>query len=156
MMRKQNGMTLVEVLATLLISSLVIMLVWTTVTISMKHNIVETKKLQMQQEVNYIITDLQNIHRKSKNVCYQIKEEDGMWKIVECLNGDTISTYFNPKFNYELSGYPDMIFTKQKEAMNAGRAYSPSYSLSVKVSSLDDKGPILEISTTISRFDEQQ
>ena len=154
MIKKQNGMTLVEVLATLLISSLAIMLIWTTVAISMKHNIVETKKLQMQQEVNYIITDLQRIHRKYD--CYQIKNVNGEWSSVDCSNGKTISTYSNSKFKYELSGYPEMVYTKQKSAETAGEAYSPSYSLAVKLSNSDDKGPTLEVSTTISRFDEQQ
>lgn len=154
MIKKESGMTLVEVLATLFLSSLVIMLIWTTVAISIKYNIVETKKLQMQQEANYIITDLQRIHRKYD--CYQIKSENGEWSSVNCANGNTISKYPNSKFKYELIGYPEIVYTRHKEAKAAGKAYSASYPLTVKISNLDEKGSILEISTTISRFDEQQ
>lgn len=154
MIKKQKGMTLVEVLATLLISSLFIILIWTTVTISMKHNLIETKKLQMQLEANYIISDLQRIHRISK--CYQIIKENEGWKSVECSSGNIISTYSNTEFKYDLSGFPEMIYTKQIEAKKAEKPYSPSYLLTVRVSNFDDKGPSLEISTTVSRFDERQ
>ena len=59
MIKKQSGMTLVEVLVVLVLSSLVTLLIWTTVSISIKYNINETKKLRLQQEMNYIITKLQ-------------------------------------------------------------------------------------------------
>lgn len=153
MIRKQKGMTLVEVLASLLITSLVIILIWTTILISIKYNIVESNKIQMQQEVNYIITDLQRIHREFN--CYQIKSVNGEWRSIDCSNGYTISTYSNPEFKYQISGYPEYIYTVQKDAVVAGKSYSPSYPLKVKGFYADKASLILEITTTISRFDEQ-
>src|SRR5690606_7167197 len=64
MKKDENGMTLVEVLVTLVLVSLVITLIWTTVMVSMKYNIVETNKLRWQQEANRIITVIQQLHRK--------------------------------------------------------------------------------------------
>ncbi|GKV54431.1 hypothetical protein NCCP2222_03780 [Sporosarcina sp. NCCP-2222] len=152
MLKKQDGMTLVEVLATLLLTSLVIVLIWTTVAISMKYNVTETKKLQMQQDANYIITDIQRIHRKYE--CYQIiQENQGSWEVQECSNGKIISVYSNPAFKYELSGQPEKIFTKQKKE-EAGVRYSPSYLLTVSVNTDKNNGPSIKVQTTISRIDE--
>jgi len=79
---QQSGMTLVEVLAVLLLTALVIMLIWTTVLTSMKYNITETKKLRMQQEANYIITELQQIHRKCDT--YRLEERNGGIWMTDC------------------------------------------------------------------------
>jgi len=153
-LKKQDGMTLVEVLATLLLSSLVIMLIWTTVAITMKYNLTETKKLQMQQDANYIITDIQRIHRKYD--CYQIikQENNGSWEVQECANGKIISVYSNPAFQYELSEQPEKIYTKNKQDDING-LYTPSYLLIVEVYVTENKGPSIKVQTTISRIDER-
>ena len=79
-------MTLVEVLVVLVLSSLVILLIWTTVSISMKYNITETKKLRLQQEMNYIITKLQQEHRIRD--CYDVSIKVEEISIENC-EGDT-------------------------------------------------------------------
>lgn len=63
MKRNESGMTLVELLATLALVSLVTGLIWTTVQIAVKFNIGETSSLRIQQEANYIIAELQVVHR---------------------------------------------------------------------------------------------
>lgn len=144
-------MTLVEVLATLLLSSLVIMLIWTTVAISMKYNIVESKKLQMQQDANYMITDIQRIHRKYD--CYKITEKDsGSWEVQDCENGKVISVYTSSIYKYKVDGPVNKIYTKDEPPLNG--SYYPSYDLSIKVSDLTKEKPFVEIETTISRIDE--
>jgi len=59
-------MTLVEVLATLLLVTLVTGVIWTTISISSRSNISETNKLRLQQEGNYISTEILRIHRTCK------------------------------------------------------------------------------------------
>lgn len=59
-------MTLVEVLATLLLVTLVTGLIWTTISISSRSNVLETNKLRLQQEGNYISTEILRIHRTCK------------------------------------------------------------------------------------------
>lgn len=56
-------MTLVEVLATLVLLSLVAAVIWTTISIASQFNISETSNLRLQQEANYIISQLQQVHR---------------------------------------------------------------------------------------------
>lgn len=64
--RNERGMTLVEVLATLALVTLVTGLIWTTISISSRSNIIETNKLRLQQEGNYISTEILRIHRTCK------------------------------------------------------------------------------------------
>lgn len=78
-------MTLVEVLAVLLLTSFVILLIWTTVLTSMKYNITETKKIRMQQEANYVIAGIQRIHRQCDSYTI-VKEKEQIW-MVNCKNG---------------------------------------------------------------------
>ena len=155
MFKKQTGMTLVEVLATLLVSSLVIILIWTTVAISMKYNIIETQKLQMQKDVNYIITDIQRIHRNYE--CYQITLGDqGAWESSKCPSGEIISRYSNPKYKFVLVAPTEQIYTKllKDEKEN----YKASYELTVRIYEIgndDYERPDLEVKTMISRFEEE-
>ncbi|PIC63845.1 hypothetical protein CSV79_09805 [Sporosarcina sp. P13] len=59
----ERGMTLVETLATLLLVTLVVSLIWTTFFISSRHNVMETHKLRLQQDGNYITAEIQRLHR---------------------------------------------------------------------------------------------
>nr|WP_269136027.1 prepilin-type N-terminal cleavage/methylation domain-containing protein [Sporosarcina cyprini] len=152
-LKKQDGMTLVELLATLLLSSVIILLIWTTIAISMKYNVTETKKLQMQQEANYIITDIQRIHRNA--VCYKIEQVNGTWMSIDCLSDKRISIYTNPNFNINLAGPSGPIYTKDKQSKDENGTYYPSYILTVTITDSDKKNLNIEIQTTISRFDER-
>ncbi|PIC70693.1 hypothetical protein CSV77_07165 [Sporosarcina sp. P16b] len=62
--KNQQGMSVVELLATLLLVSLVSVIIWTTFSISTRMNTSETAKLRLQQEANYIATEAQRLHRK--------------------------------------------------------------------------------------------
>ena len=101
----QSGMTLVEVLAVLLLTALVMMLIWTTVLTSMKYNITETKKLKMQLEANHIITDLQQIHRKCDT--YKLEERDGQIWLTDCTGIDVQSDKkIGSENSFKISGLP--------------------------------------------------
>ncbi|MHA6251454.1 PilW family protein [Oceanobacillus sp. CAU 1775] len=63
MLKNEKGITLVELLAALVISLFVAGIVYSVVIFSMNYNKVETTKTSLQQEANYIITELQRIHR---------------------------------------------------------------------------------------------
>ncbi|AMQ05971.1 prepilin-type N-terminal cleavage/methylation domain-containing protein [Sporosarcina psychrophila] len=95
---KQSGLTLVEVLVTLVLSTLVVALIWTTVSISMKYNITESKKLLLQQEANYIITKLQQEHRHRD--CYKINIEKEQVSIGNCENEPSFQEVVSTGFYY--------------------------------------------------------
>lgn len=142
MIKKQNGMTLIEVLATLVLTSLVIMLIWTTVTISMKYNLAETKKLRMQQEANYIITKIQDIHRTKE--CYQITNTANEIVIEGCENEDfTLSLRSDYQFG--------SVFAKGVEIV---RPEEEDLSITLVLMDKENKTRYIEIETIITRYKE--
>ncbi|PIC67865.1 hypothetical protein CSV71_03915 [Sporosarcina sp. P21c] len=73
--KNQQGMSVVELLATLLLVSLVFVIIWTTFSISTRLNTSETAKLRLQQEANYIATEAQRLHRKCLNYEFVVKPQ---------------------------------------------------------------------------------
>lgn len=78
----EKGFTLVEVLAVLLLVSLIAGTAWTALTIGMKHNSVETTQTLLQQEANFIVTTLVNEHRRSDH--YYVRFAGGQLEINSC------------------------------------------------------------------------
>ncbi|MFF2794323.1 type II secretion system protein [Lysinibacillus xylanilyticus] len=63
--KNERGLTLVEVLATLIIFSLVFILVWSIFFQGTNYSKKAVSKNQMQQEANVIISSLNSIHKRS-------------------------------------------------------------------------------------------
>lgn len=112
MMAKQQGMTLIEVLVTLVLTSLVIMLIWTTILTSMKYNVIETKKIRMQQEINYLITKIQQVHRK--NDCYELQIEETRVEMSSCEG----TTLYEGTFSNGFGFVPQSISDIQPREVN--------------------------------------
>ncbi|WP_394119730.1 hypothetical protein [Planococcus donghaensis] len=81
-----KGASLVEVLAVLLLVSIIGGIGWTALNIGIKHNSVETTKTQLQQEANLIVTKLVNEHRRSDH--YYLRLSDGQLEINSCDTDD--------------------------------------------------------------------
>ncbi|GKV68796.1 hypothetical protein NCCP2716_12940 [Sporosarcina sp. NCCP-2716] len=94
----QRGLTLVELLAVLVLISLVTALIWTTISISFKHTEVETTKLQLQQEANLVITKLQAAHRKGE--CYDISISDNNISVKACEGTEVLLRHTSDQFRY--------------------------------------------------------
>lgn len=104
MKKNEAGMTLVEVLAALVLITLVTSIIWTTVSIATKFNVSETSTLRLQQEANYIISTLQQVHRNCET--YNLTISDKEVSVTECVKVDpTVGTEFNGvisnKFEYK-------------------------------------------------------
>lgn len=95
----EYGITLVELLAVLVLISLVTGIIWTTLSITIKYNNSETTKLQMQQEANLIITKLQSIHRSES--CYRLTINDNVFQVDGCTDADNIHEILGDNFSYE-------------------------------------------------------
>ncbi|WKA60000.1 prepilin-type N-terminal cleavage/methylation domain-containing protein [Planococcus shenhongbingii] len=67
----QKGITLVELLAALVLVSLVAGIAWTALSIGFKHTAVETNKTSLQQDANLIVSTLSAAHRR--NDTYTLK-----------------------------------------------------------------------------------
>lgn len=94
MRKNEQGMTLVEVLAVLVLVSLVTGVIWTTISIATKFNMSETSYLKLQQEANYIISELQQVHRHCET--YRLTINPNEVKVSECMkNAETPLEGFN-------------------------------------------------------------
>ncbi|MDV6377234.1 hypothetical protein ORD22_03035 [Sporosarcina sp. GW1-11] len=117
----ERGMTLVEVLATLLLVTLVVGLIWTTVSISSRHNILETDKLKLQQEGNYITTEIQRLHRTCKE--YEFVVQANKVSIENCKVGNPIKLenhIISEEYSYSLVEnikFPELIIDDFRETI---------------------------------------
>ncbi|MGG0644524.1 prepilin-type N-terminal cleavage/methylation domain-containing protein [Sporosarcina gallistercoris] len=138
MKKNESGLSLVELLAVLVLISLVTGIIWTSMSVSMRHNVVETTKLQLQQEANTVITKIQQEHRK--RICYQIIINKNSIELIDCV---TKSKYLEIESEKLLYG-PDMneVIEPKQEDLNLEGFY---------VKTVDNK-MIVEIPTIITRF----
>lgn len=95
---KQSGMTLVELLAVLVLVSLVTGIIWTTLNISIKHNSLETTKLRLQQDANTIITSIQKKHRSSD--CYRLIIQEQEVSLKNCEGEQDSSEIIGREYYY--------------------------------------------------------
>lgn len=118
--KTEKGFTLIELLAVIVLSSLIITLIITTFTVAFNYNVTETKKLKMQQEANYLITNILQVHRTTESYELEINSDkklvfknctDMKDKSV-CANLDNI---IGKEFNYSLSHNPGIIKPKKED-----------------------------------------
>ena len=142
-MNSGKGMTLIEVLATILLVSIVVVLIWTGVFISMRYNVAETKKLHLQQEANYIITEVQRIHRSCDS--YDLTISRNEISVKNCISASSNSkTDFTIAYTYQYESSPEyigkLIETKKRLYIN--------FTLTVR--DIENKKLFVEVPTTIS------
>jgi len=96
--KNESGITLVELLATLSLLSIVVVLIWTTFFITTKHNVTETSKLRLQQEANYILTEIQQQHRHLD--CYELEIEENKIKLLNCEEPSALIKVISSGYKY--------------------------------------------------------
>lgn len=143
----QSGLTLVELLAVLVLISLVTGVIWSTMSISIKHNTIETTKLQLQQEANLIITKLQNTHRY--NDCYLLTMQSDRIEVNSCSGEEkplheVLSNGYSYDFLIEISSLnePSKIISEPSEIIDI-RVESNENDLDIKkfyVTEVDKSG----------------
>jgi len=137
--KNESGMTLVEVLATLTVLSMVVVLIWTTLSITTKYTNLETTKLQLQQEANYILTEIQQQHRKLE--CYQLDIREDRVQLFNCDETPELIEVISTDYKYEEFNSGEV---KPKEK-------NLSFTLTVKDPKENSKLKV-EIATNISRY----
>jgi len=154
-MKSEDGMTLVEVLATLILMTLVAGIIWTTVSIVTKFNVSETSSLRLQQEANYIIAELQQVHRHCDTYKLTIVRDEV--KVAECKNdtGGSISKYdgiVSDQFKYRLensgeSPYIGKLYKSAKENLDL-----LDFMVIDPVKKRNNVQKVVKVPTTISRY----
>ncbi|MFK8792974.1 prepilin-type N-terminal cleavage/methylation domain-containing protein [Planococcus plakortidis] len=96
----EKGVSLVEVLAALLLVSIIATAAWTALSIGMKHTTAETSKTEIQQDANIIITKLSAAHRRNEE--YSIKFEGGqlMLKIPDTTGAGVFERVLDKEYDY--------------------------------------------------------
>ncbi len=114
-MKNEKGVTLIELLAVLVLVSMVATIILTTFFIATKYNINETKKLKMQQEANFIITAILQKHRTTEE-CYNLDIIEGGKKLVfiDCEEPD-LEVVIGESFKYELTSASNEVYPKQAD-----------------------------------------
>ncbi|MFS0689878.1 prepilin-type N-terminal cleavage/methylation domain-containing protein [Sporosarcina sp. 179-K 8C2 HS] len=152
MIKRQKGMTLVEVLVTLVLVSLVITLIWTTVFFSIKYNNVETKKLSWQREANRIITEIQKYHRQCD--AYELMVSRQKIQINNCIvNGvDKGGEQIANDFYYAMYVDTDLAIEEIKIYPIISKGINASYSIKLTVRDPAKKNPNVTIDSKITRY----
>ncbi|EGA89090.1 hypothetical protein GPDM_11480 [Planococcus donghaensis MPA1U2] len=82
MKNDEKGITMIEILAALVLVSLVVAGAWTAMSIGFKHSVVETTKTHIQQDAALVIAKLSSAHRKSDR--YLVKIENKQLMLQTC------------------------------------------------------------------------
>ncbi|ANU23605.1 PilW family protein [Planococcus donghaensis] len=80
MKNNEKGLTMIEILAALVLVSLVVAGAWTAMSIGFKHSVVETTKTHIQQDAALVIAKLSSAHRKSDRYVMKFENEQLMLK----------------------------------------------------------------------------
>lgn len=148
MKTNEKGMTLIEVLATFVITSIFVGIIYGAVIIAMNYHSVETTKTKLQQEANYIITEIQRIHRQCES--YRLIIESDKVEIKECVDSQSIPI---PNTNKIISS--NFVYTPVGEEIvrpNQANLKLPDFSVGDTV----NENLTVEIPTEISRFIEKE
>ncbi|MBX0315084.1 prepilin-type N-terminal cleavage/methylation domain-containing protein [Planococcus glaciei] len=153
----QKGVTLVELLAALVLVSIVATIAWTALSIGFKHTAAETSKTQLQQDANLIVTKLTNEHRRNDH--YYLKFVSGHLEINPCNVDDVNPTIINCEgfvrltdANFEYSGtintkpFTDLISPLKIEPK------SKHVELELKVADPVKPTRSVEVKTTLTRI----
>lgn len=84
MKNDEKGITMIEILAALVLVSLVVAGAWTAMSIGFKHSVVETTKTHIQQDAALVIAKLSSAHRKSDR--YNVKFENEQLMLQTCFD----------------------------------------------------------------------
>ena len=101
MKNNEKGITMIEVLAALVLVSVIAVAAWTAMSIGFKYSVVETSKTQIQRDANLIIAKLSAAHRKSDS--YLISFENEQLVLKTCFDDGcgSFERVIDKTYNYE-------------------------------------------------------
>ncbi|WP_040286350.1 MULTISPECIES: prepilin-type N-terminal cleavage/methylation domain-containing protein [Sporosarcina] len=138
--KDESGVTLVELLAVLVLISLVTGIIWTAINISVRHSAVETTKLQLQQDANLIITRLQQEHRT--RTCYRLTVESSEVSISNCEGQDSFKLVLGNSYRYSSSAVKSEYVPKKNNVDN----------FTLTVQDPENRNLAVDVTTSITRY----
>lgn len=150
----EKGISLVELLAALLLVSLVAVIAWTTLTIGMRHGVTETNKTIMQQDMNLIVSSLMAAHRTSEK--YSIIFEDNYLWINSCDKaGDCTLSKIAGAYDFNKSVINNVEINNSSDAPIIISELKPSkehIAVTLKITDINNEKNFLIVETTLSRM----
>lgn len=117
MIKNQRGITLVEVLATIILISIISFLTWNIFFQGKNYTEKSISKSQMQQEANIILSRLSKIHQSSDT--YEVNIQKCSFTIKYTVNGTTKNESFNnSRLCIKLTNIPNIINPKTVNAID--------------------------------------
>ncbi|MBO1514751.1 PulJ/GspJ family protein [Metabacillus bambusae] len=144
-LKHQNGLTLIEVLATLAILSTLLVLIWGVLLNGFNYSKKAQETVLLQQEANLIVTKLTKIHQSYDS--YTIMFNQNPIKVIFPDHKEEIIS--NPEFRY--SFYDTSTGTDQ--LLNQSIHLSDTLSFKLVISPTDNPELKYEIRTTLSKLD---
>lgn len=142
----ERGITMVELLAALILVSLIVGVSWTALSIGLKYTAVETGKTEIQQDANIFIAKLSSIHRQSDQ--YEIKFENDQF-MIRSKDKDGW-TDFQPVLDQEYS-FDGTSINEVIDFNTAYRIYPKQAHAKLKLSLKKDNQSI-QVQTTLTRI----
>lgn len=143
-LKNSQGISLVEVLATIVILSIITISLWGFLVNSIQINEREVKKVELQQEINLIFFNIQKYHTK-----YETKlstNNDKSELLITAFDTESRKTYTTTFNNNNYLYYiPDDFATNQ--------TLPNSFSLHLKISSKKNEKIFVEAKTTFSKIE---
>lgn len=150
----EKGITLVELLAALILVSIIAVIAWTTITIGMRHGISETNKTIMQQDMNLMVSSLMAAHRGSEE--YSIIFENGHMLINACdKEGDCKLNEIGGAYNFSGSVINNLEVSPSSDAPLIISGFKPRQKhtkVTLKITDLNNEKNFLIVDTTLSRM----
>ncbi|MDQ0244627.1 prepilin-type N-terminal cleavage/methylation domain-containing protein [Bacillus fengqiuensis] len=143
-LKNNKGFTLLEVLAVIVIGSIVSILVWSAFNNSVKTYHKTSQHIDLRQEANILVETLSNLHKRKETLNLQYDRENKKLYINEDLfnkKNYKIDVSFRGPANEDLFGGSNRITNLQEKKL-----------LRLHLQLYDDIGNKYEIQTTISRL----
>lgn len=138
--KNSKGITLVEVLAVLLLIAIVSTTIVSMILLTNRYQITETKKMKMQQEANYIISEILQKHR-FVDECYELNiTEQGRKLIFKDCGGSMV--VISDIYKYSLTDLPsNKIYPKKQDLVTTLTVTDP-----------EDSDLYVAVDTVFSRY----
>ena len=162
LLNDEKGISLVELIAALALLSLVAVLIMTTLSIGIKHSIVEADKTNIQQEANIIVAKLLNKHRQGD--CYYIRDKNAIIQIATFDCNDTTKNESTATFeNVSSDSYQAVLSTNDLFISPAASTTPPyriakvnptgkDFNLALKLTRVGKLNVNYQINTTLTRY----
>ncbi|WP_442595272.1 prepilin-type N-terminal cleavage/methylation domain-containing protein [Neobacillus sp. D3-1R] len=153
MVKNSNGLTLIELLLALAISSVFIVIIWVFFFQGIQFSNIVSDKNSVQQEANYVLRSITRFHQTSKSVYTITFDQNPNASYFSFTNNIESITMESPRFSYSIYQYNPLDGSEQLLQNNV-QINPNKVDLPIKIVVKDIQSPttLYEIKTVISKI----